>query len=107
MTVEQYDRILAAQGGGCGICGMIPRTKRLHVDHDHKTMMVRGLLCSNCNSGVLASAKDEPRILRNAANYLEKPPALNGAGVEAYATEKANVKRRPRRGRGKWNAGSI
>ena len=107
MTVEDYDLVLAAQGYACAICGMKPRTKRLHVDHDHKTMMVRGLLCSNCNSGVLASAKDSPDILRAAARYLEQPPSL-GAGVQRYATEKANVKRRPRRGRGqRWNPGSL
>lgn len=106
MTVADYDAILAAQDYACAICGMRPRTKRLHVDHDHKTMMVRGLLCSNCNSGVLASAKDSPEILRAAARYLEQPPSL-GAGVQRYATEKANVKRRPRRGRGRWNQGAM
>lgn len=107
MTVEQYDAILWEQGGGCAICGMKPRTKRLHVDHDHKTMMVRGLLCSNCNSGVLASAKDSPEILRAAAAYLEAPPAPRALNCHIRATEKANVKRRPRRGRGRWNVGGI
>ncbi len=107
LTVADYDAILAEQGGKCAICGMKPRTKRLHVDHDHKTMLVRGLLCSPCNSGVLASAKDSPEILRAAARYLECPPSLMALGWEVYATEKANVKRRPR-GRGRrWNAGSI
>lgn len=108
MTTWEYDAILEKQGGCCAICGMKPRTKRLHVDHDHKTMMVRGLLCSNCNSGVLASAKDSPDILRAAADYLEDPPSRRALMAPIYATEKANVKRRPRRGRGqRWNPGSL
>src|SRR5437899_4206973 len=46
---EEYDERLAAQGGGCAICGNAPKTRRLHVDHDHKTGKVRGLLCHRCN----------------------------------------------------------
>jgi hypothetical protein len=44
-----YEALLAAQGGGCAICGNPPKTRRLHVDHDHKTGKVRGLLCHRCN----------------------------------------------------------
>lgn len=46
---EDYARMLAAQGGGCAICGAPPKTRRLHVDHDHRTGAVRGLLCYRCN----------------------------------------------------------
>jgi hypothetical protein len=49
VTDAEYDRLLAAQGGGCAICGNPPKTRRLHVDHDHKTGRVRGLLCHRCN----------------------------------------------------------
>lgn len=50
LTLEEYDRMLETQGGGCGICGGTnPDGRRLHVDHDHKTGKVRGLLCINCN----------------------------------------------------------
>ena len=49
VTDEDYARLLAAQGGGCAICGNPPKTRRLHVDHDHKTGRVRGLLCHRCN----------------------------------------------------------
>ena len=45
----EYERRLAAQGGGCAICGARPKTRRLHVDHDHKTGEVRGLTCYQCN----------------------------------------------------------
>lgn len=75
-----YDRLLALQGGRCAICGCTPRTRRLAVDHDHETGVVRGLLCSasegaSCNKGLLGSAHDDVRILRRAVAYLESPPA--------------------------------
>jgi len=49
ITIEDYDAMLAAQGGGCAICHTPPRSKRLHVDHDHADGRVRGLLCYHCN----------------------------------------------------------
>lgn len=44
---EEYERRLAAQGGRCAIpgCPRTPKTRRFHVDHDHATGYVRGLLC--------------------------------------------------------------
>src|SRR5207249_694982 len=68
VTDAEYDRLLAAQGGGCAICGNPPKTRRLHVDHDHKTGEVRGLLCHRCNR-LLASWVTE-RWLYSAAAYL-------------------------------------
>lgn len=49
ITAEQYDAMLARQGGGCVICGRPPKKKRLAVEHDHKTKRVRGLACWRCN----------------------------------------------------------
>lgn len=73
MTAEDFQTRLAAQGGGCAICqrtyGNV-RRKRLSVDHDHKTGVIRGLLCTRCNS-VLGYMLDDPSLLRRAADYLE------------------------------------
>jgi hypothetical protein len=41
--------MLALQNGGCASCGDAPGKIRLHVDHDHSTGLVRGLLCVKCN----------------------------------------------------------
>ena len=46
---QEYVDRLARQGGGCAICGTTPKTRRLNVDHDHRTGAVRGLLCHRCN----------------------------------------------------------
>jgi hypothetical protein len=104
MTTEQYAALLAHQGGVCAGCGMKPKTRKLAVDHCHKTNRVRGLLCKPCNSGVLASAKDNAETLRNLANYLDNPPAFSAIG-EIETPELANKKRAPRRRRtAPWTA---
>lgn len=72
LSVEEYDAMLKRQGGKCAICrgGPTKRYKRLSVDHDHKTKKVRGLLCSNCNTG-LGYFKDDPENTQAATDYLE------------------------------------
>jgi hypothetical protein len=70
LTVEQYEAMLAAQGGGCAICGRPPREDiALHVDHDHATGAVRGLSCFRCNNA-LGDFNDDPALLRKALDYL-------------------------------------
>lgn len=55
------------QGGKCLICGS--GLSRPHVDHDHATGEVRGILCSNCNGG-LGNFKDDIGTLEAAIRYL-------------------------------------
>lgn len=70
LSLEQYDRMLAVQGGGCGICSRPARDdSSLHVDHDHATGAVRGLLCFSCNNA-LADFREDRKLLRNAIGYL-------------------------------------
>jgi hypothetical protein len=72
MTVEDYDRMLEAQGGGCAICGRPPRPDiSLHVDHDHETGRIRGSLCWPCNN-LLGDVQDDPARLYAAADYLAR-----------------------------------
>ena len=53
LTIEEYDQMLGSQDGRCGVCGREPSaTYSLHVDHDHQTGRIRGLLCFVCNSSL-------------------------------------------------------
>ena len=56
---DEYERLLEAQEGGCAICGNPPKTRRLHVDHNHRTGRVRGLLCFRCNRALPTYATSE------------------------------------------------
>ena len=70
LTPEDYDRMLEDQAGGCAICGKPPRPDiSLHVDHDHETGRIRGLLCFTCNNG-LGQFRDDPELLIAAATYV-------------------------------------
>jgi len=59
ITEEEYQKMLDEQNGVCKICGNLPTehgknkmSKVLHIDHDHKTGEIRGLLCSRCNGAL-------------------------------------------------------
>lgn len=73
ITPEEYEEMLAKQGGLCAVCRGEPygRGNKLHVDHDHATGRVRGLLCHGCNAS-LGLMKESPERLRSAAVYLER-----------------------------------
>jgi hypothetical protein len=72
MTPEQYSKILEAQNGVCAICKQeFTSENPAVVDHDHVTGKVRGLLHSMENS-ILGFVDENPVVLRNAAEYLEK-----------------------------------
>lgn len=67
-------------GGACDLCGMeetaIARhatggPRALNQDHCHTTGLLRGLLCMDCNRG-LGAFKDDPVLLRKAADYIEE-----------------------------------
>ena len=74
---EQYDAILEQQDHRCAICRTADLEVRngqgeryaLHIDHDHETGRIRGLLCFRCNNGIGLLPHSE--VLRAAANYLE------------------------------------
>jgi hypothetical protein len=65
ITVAEVDAMIEDQGGFCATCSGEPQ----HVDHDHDTGRVRGVLCSNCNQA-LGNVRDNPEVLQNLIDYL-------------------------------------
>lgn len=72
ITLADYERMLDGQGGCCAICRRPPRERStLHVDHEHGSERVRGLLCFTCNNA-LGDFEDDPAALRAALSYLAR-----------------------------------
>ncbi|MER6534692.1 endonuclease VII domain-containing protein [Streptomyces sp900105755] len=77
ISADDYDRLLAEQGGGCALCGVKPEDLTtgkyrtyLHVDHCHESGRVRGLLCPDHNL-LLGRFGDSPEMFRRVLSYLE------------------------------------
>lgn len=72
ISLDQYNEMLVAQRSRCAICRTDSPGGRgtFHVDHDHVTGRVRGLLCHGCNTG-LGLFGDSPTRLLQAATYVE------------------------------------
>lgn len=73
MTEQDYDEMLAGQKGKCAICGTKKCSSgyRFAVDHDHKTGVVRGLLCRRCNQAI-GQLNEIPELFEKAAGYLRR-----------------------------------
>jgi len=69
ITLDELERMYENQKGICLICGKEIKGKNCHVDHNHETGKIRGLLCSNCNTG-LGLFQDKSRLLIVAAKYV-------------------------------------
>jgi hypothetical protein len=75
LSDEQFRSMLEKQHFGCAICRETTnggkRGWRLHVDHDHKTNKVRGVLCSRCNLAI-GHLRENPVLFDRAIEYLGK-----------------------------------
>lgn len=78
ITIDEFEHMAHTQDYRCAICNCresavdklgLPR--RLAVDHCHVTGKVRALLCTNCNKS-LGGFRDDPDLLRTAAEYIER-----------------------------------
>lgn len=82
LTLLEWSKILGYQRGVCFICErpFNPPKRRPHTDHNHKTGLIRGILCSQCNRA-LGKAEDPrwqwtPKCFIRAGFYLIHPPAV-------------------------------
>ena len=74
ITPEQFDDLLAAQDGCCACCGTDTAGGQygtFHVDHDHTTGKIRGLLCYPCNTGI-GKLGDTLEGVERAASYMRR-----------------------------------
>lgn len=81
-----YQKLYEFQGGLCAICRRANgHSRKLSVDHDHKTGKARGLLCRPCND-LLGHIRDDRHTADRIVRYLLTPPAWL-AGIEAVHRE--------------------
>lgn len=73
LSLRDYELMFIQQGGTCAICGKHAdeQVRRLAVDHDHATGVIRALLCDACNIA-LGGFRDDPELLLAAASYLRE-----------------------------------
>ena len=100
--------MLEAQGGGCALCERPPSKQRsLHVDHDHATGAIRGLLCFTCNNG-LGQFREAPAVFEAALTYLQtgdSAAATRALGAEVQSRVRALVPASP--GPGQLGTGDV
>ncbi|HEV2346964.1 MAG TPA: endonuclease VII domain-containing protein [Actinocrinis sp.] len=78
--VADVECMLADQDNKCLICD---KPDPEHVDHDHGTGRVRGILCFNCNQG-LGNFRDDLRSLGRAVDYLMRGSSWKGKGLDGF-----------------------
>jgi hypothetical protein len=94
LTIEQFRQMVEAANGRCPICEKRPT--EWHVDHDHGSGKVMGVVCAACNVGALASTYHDPAFVRRLLTFLEAGPAL-ALGIDVTvpegATKPSNIHR--------------
>lgn len=75
VTFADKLQLILVQDCKCAICrgdlDVENEGTRVHLDHDHTTGKIRGVLCARCNTG-LGKFKDDVDLLRGAISYLEQ-----------------------------------
>lgn len=72
VSVEVVDRMIADRNNRCDICLQeFPSGERPALDHDHKTGMIRGVLCKKCN-WTIGAFKDSAEVIQKAIEYLKR-----------------------------------
>lgn len=70
INLEEYQSMLDSQDHKCKACSVdLEPGRGTHIDHDHQTGKIRGILCRHCNLA-LGHVKDDPKILQALIDYL-------------------------------------
>lgn len=85
ISKEDYLALVKKQKSKCGSCGddATGAEHTLHIDHDHATNEIRGLLCASCNTA-LGWLHDDVTRIEKLAKYLRK------SGTNIYIPEKSS-----------------
>lgn len=84
ISIDSYQSMLSSQNGKCAIktCNRLASEKTLHVDHDHTTGHVRGLLCHNCNTA-LGLVGENAQLLQDLIDYINMYDGTSHGGLVA------------------------
>ena len=88
LTQAHWDEFIARQQDRCAVCMTTKpggRGERWHIDHDHVTGKVRGLLCHGCNVGI-GNMQDDSEIIMAAARYVAAHRESEAARVAGRTT---------------------
>jgi hypothetical protein len=97
LTLEQYQEIWDFQGGRCPITGReLGDTSKPHVDHDHVSGHVRGIVTAYANTRLIGRLRSW-QTAQNLADYLRDPPATRALGGSVVAPGRPAKKRKKRK----------
>jgi hypothetical protein len=78
ITSDAFERLLDSQGGRCAVCGGTGWGKKgPHLDHDHRTGAVRGIVCLSCNFA-MGWIREDAQVAKNMAAYLDRNKIIYG-----------------------------
>ena len=91
ISLYEYNSLIKKQSGVCAICERENGNRKLFVDHCHRTGIIRGLLCHNCNCalGLLGENMD---FLKKAFNYLYNGQSVtSGVSVQGHDSSSQDI----------------
>lgn len=97
LSREQYTAIWDAQGGLCPVTGRdLAAGATPHIDHDHVTGVVRGIVTAYANTRLIGRLRSH-ETAQALADYLREPPAVRALGCQVIAPGRPPKKRRRRK----------
>lgn len=69
IDIVTYNKLLESQNYKCPVCGDVLISP--HLDHNHTTGVIRGILCQRCNMA-MGLLKEDIKILNSMINYISR-----------------------------------